>query len=105
MTKRIELYHRRAPSAIVKIKAARMKHAAAYQKLRAKTGTLRGASSLAGYTASADNEKIAFSIMVEHFVTRTSRIRKVQDEIGEIISRFSRLPADQISSETESERK
>ncbi|UCF63341.1 MAG: D-alanyl-D-alanine carboxypeptidase/D-alanyl-D-alanine-endopeptidase [bacterium] len=68
----------------------RMREEAAENKLRAKTGTLRGVSSLSGYTTSADDEKIAFSIMIEHFVTRASRIRKIQDQIGDLISSFSR---------------
>ena len=79
----------------------RMKQAAAANKLRAKTGTLKGASSLSGYTTTADDEKIAFSIMIEHFVTRTSRIRKIQDRIGELISSFSRnpMPSESIGTE------
>ena len=68
----------------------RMKNSNAYMKLRAKTGTLWGVSTLSGYTTTLDDEKLAFSMMMEHFVTRTSRIRKIQDRIGDLISGFSR---------------
>ena len=68
----------------------RMKHSAAEGKLRAKTGSLRGVSALSGYTTSADNELLAFSIIMEHFVIQTSKIRKIQDRIGNLISSFSR---------------
>jgi D-alanyl-D-alanine carboxypeptidase/D-alanyl-D-alanine-endopeptidase (penicillin-binding protein 4) len=68
----------------------RMKDSAAEGKLRAKTGSLRGVSALSGYTTSADNELLAFSIIMEHFVVQTSKIRKIQDRIGDLISSFSR---------------
>ena len=68
----------------------RMKYSAAEGKLRAKTGSLRGVSALSGYTTSADNELLAFSIIMEHFVIQTSKIRKIQDRIGNLISSFSR---------------
>lgn len=71
----------------------RMKDTAAEGKLRAKTGSLRGVSALSGYTTSADNELLAFSIIMEHFVVQTSKIRKIQDKIGDLISSFSRTPA------------
>jgi D-alanyl-D-alanine carboxypeptidase/D-alanyl-D-alanine-endopeptidase (penicillin-binding protein 4) len=72
----------------------RMGNSAAAGKLRAKTGSLSGVSALSGYTVTADGEKIAFSIIMEHFVTRTSGIRKIQDSIGELISSFSRHPGE-----------
>lgn len=71
----------------------RMKNTAAQGRLRAKTGTLRGVSNLAGYTTTADGEPLAFSIMMEHFVGPTSRIRGVQDRIGALLSSFTRKKA------------
>jgi len=68
----------------------RMRGTAAEGKLRAKTGTLRGVSALSGYTSTADGELLAFSIMMEHFVTPLPRIRAIQDEIGVVLSTFSR---------------
>ncbi len=68
----------------------RMKETAAFNKLRAKTGTLRGVSCLSGYTATAEGEEIAFAILMEHFTGWASHIRKLQDRIGELISAFYR---------------
>ena len=70
--------------------AGRMKDSSAEGKLRAKTGSLRGVSSLSGYTTTADGELVAFSIIMEHFVISTSGIRKIQDHIGDLLSSFSR---------------
>ncbi|MFQ5584873.1 MAG: D-alanyl-D-alanine carboxypeptidase/D-alanyl-D-alanine-endopeptidase [Calditrichia bacterium] len=70
----------------------RMKNTAAEDKLRAKTGSLEGVSSLAGYTATADGETLAFSMIMEHFVVSNASIRKIQDRIGVLISAFSRNP-------------
>jgi D-alanyl-D-alanine carboxypeptidase/D-alanyl-D-alanine-endopeptidase (penicillin-binding protein 4) len=75
----------------------RMENSPAAGKLRAKTGSLSGVSALSGYTATADGEKIAFSIIMEHFVTRTSGIRKIQDSIGELLSSFSRYSAGKMA--------
>jgi PBP4 family serine-type D-alanyl-D-alanine carboxypeptidase len=68
----------------------RMKGTAAENKLRAKTGSLRGVSTLAGYTTTADGEPLAFSMMMGHFVVPTSKIRAVQDRICAAISGFQR---------------
>ncbi|MFQ5583496.1 MAG: D-alanyl-D-alanine carboxypeptidase/D-alanyl-D-alanine-endopeptidase, partial [Calditrichia bacterium] len=68
----------------------RMKDSPAETMLRAKTGTLSGVSALSGYTATADGEIVAFSMIMEHFVMSASKIRKVQDKIGELITSFSR---------------
>lgn len=70
--------------------ARRMKGTAAEGKLRAKTGSLSGVSALAGYTTTADGEPLAFSIIMQHFVVPTSKIRTVQDRIGAEISGFKR---------------
>jgi len=75
----------------------RMKESNACMKLRAKTGTLWGVSTLSGYTTTADGEKIAFSMMMEHFVTTASQIRKIQDSLSDLISRFSRKPGQVVS--------
>ncbi len=66
----------------------RMLGTAAEGKLHAKTGTLRGVSTLSGYTETADGEILAFSIMMEHFVVRAKQIRQVQDRIGALLSNF-----------------
>ena len=68
----------------------RMQDTAAKGLLRAKTGTLNGVSALSGYTVTADGEPVAFSIIMEHFVVPTSRIRAIQDKIGTLISLYRR---------------
>ncbi|MFQ5825300.1 MAG: D-alanyl-D-alanine carboxypeptidase [bacterium] len=49
---------------------------------------MHGVSTLSGYTTTADGEPLAFSMMMEHFVVPTSKIREIQDRIGVIISGF-----------------
>ncbi len=72
----------------------RMKETPAAGKLRAKTGSLRGVSALSGYTTSAEGEPLAFSIIMEHFVVRTAKIRAIQDRIGAALSAFARQTAE-----------
>jgi len=50
-------------------------------RVRAKTGTLRGVSALSGYAVTAGGEPLAFSMIMEHFVGPTSKIRTIQDRI------------------------
>ncbi len=68
----------------------RMKGTAAENTLRAKTGTIKGVSSLSGYTTTTDGEMLAFSIMMEHFVVPVIKIQNIQDKICSLISSFSR---------------
>jgi len=72
----------------------RMQNTPAAGKLRAKTGSLRGVSALSGYTTTADGEPIVFSMMMQHFVGAATPVRTVQDQIGVLISSFSRRPSD-----------
>ena len=58
--------------------------------LRAKTGTLRGVTTLAGYTVTADGEMVAFSILVSNYLGSANPRRALQDKIGDILTRFSR---------------
>ena len=58
--------------------------------LRAKTGTLRGVTTLAGYTTTADGEIVVFSILVSNYVGSANPRRILQDKIGDILTRFSR---------------
>ena len=66
--------------------AFRMRHTAAERRLRAKTGTLRGVSSLSGYVVDPQERVIAFSIMAQNFSGRTSNMWKVQNAIGEALA-------------------
>jgi len=52
--------------------ANRMKNSAAYRNVTAKTGSLTGVSALSGYVTARDGHLLAFSIMVQNFVERTS---------------------------------
>lgn len=69
--------------------AGRMSDTPAEGRLRAKTGTLKNASALAGYVSAADGEELAFSIVVND-AWRIERAREVQDRIGVMLAEFSR---------------
>jgi D-alanyl-D-alanine carboxypeptidase/D-alanyl-D-alanine-endopeptidase (penicillin-binding protein 4) len=68
----------------------RMKGTTAEGNLRAKTGTLSGVSSLSGYVRTADNELLAFSIVMENFPSGAKDYREVQDKIGVLLSNLRR---------------
>ena len=68
----------------------RMRGMAAEGVLRAKTGTLRGITTLAGYTTTADGETVAFSILVSNYLGSARPRRALQDKIGDILTQFSR---------------
>jgi D-alanyl-D-alanine carboxypeptidase/D-alanyl-D-alanine-endopeptidase (penicillin-binding protein 4) len=57
--------------------------------LRAKTGTIRGVSSLSGYVTSADGERLAFSI-IANGVGVTARAKEAENRIGVLLARFTR---------------
>ena len=68
----------------------RMRGMSAEGVLRAKTGTLRGITTLAGYTVTADGETLVFSILVSNYLGSVRPRRALQDKIGDILTRFSR---------------
>jgi len=63
----------------------RMRNSIVYRKVRAKTGTLSGVSNLAGYMFNHKNHLIAFSILMQNFVTAPNTAKDFQDKICEII--------------------
>ena len=67
----------------------RFKNTSAERKVRAKTGSIAGVSSLSGYTLSKDNEPMAFSIIMNNFYNY-SVAHSVQDNIGILLSGFKR---------------
>jgi len=71
--------------------ADRMIGSPAEFNLRAKTGTLNGASSLSGYVRTRDGEMLAFSMMMQNFLHSSSAYRLAQDRIGILLAGLSRI--------------
>lgn len=63
----------------------RMVDSNANKKVRAKTGTLSGVSTLAGYMTNRNNHLIAFTIMIQNYVGSAKFARDLQDRICELI--------------------
>ena len=78
--------------------ANRMSSSPVACNLHAKTGTLNGASCLSGYVRTRDGEMLAFSMMMQNFITATSEYRDAQDKIGMLLAGFSRSVVTQKSS-------
>ncbi len=70
--------------------SGRMRGTPAENNLRAKTGTMTGASSLSGYVRTADGELLAFSILIQNYGTQARAYRQVQDRIGELLAGLRR---------------
>ncbi len=70
--------------------ARRMRGTPAEGNLRAKTGTIAGVSSLSGYVRTRDDELLAFSILMQNFITPSDRYRAIQDSLGSLMASFSR---------------
>ena len=64
----------------------RMRNTMAENNVHAKTGTLSGVSTLAGYLTTKDNHMVAFSIMMQNYVGSSAKAKKWQDEICRILS-------------------
>jgi serine-type D-Ala-D-Ala carboxypeptidase/endopeptidase (penicillin-binding protein 4) len=84
-----EVYAASLPGAAEPGGLKRMYDSPAAGKLRAKTGTIHGVSSLSGYVTSADGERLAFSIIAND-VPDVHRAKRVEDEIGERLASFRR---------------
>jgi len=67
----------------------RLRHIPGAEYIRAKTGTITGASMLAGYVAFPAKARISFVIFMQNFVGRTKTIRSIQDRIVEAMVRYA----------------
>lgn len=70
--------------------AKRMNRTKAENNVRAKTGYSDGVRSLSGYVFTADNEPIAFSIIVNNFIVPASLADNLQDQVCIRLANFSR---------------
>ncbi len=66
----------------------RLKDGPAHRNLRGKTGSLSNVSSLSGYVDSADGHSLAFSMMANHFTTKTRAVRDAQDRIAGLLAGY-----------------
>lgn len=72
--------------------SSRMQNTAAEGNLRAKTGTLGGASALSGYVTSATGVTYTFVIMANNYTGSAGPVRGVQDRIGAFLARHASTP-------------
>ena len=66
----------------------RMVNSPAQQNVHAKTGTLQGVSSLSGYIRTENNNLLAFSMMIENYVSKSETARNFLDKICEILVEY-----------------
>lgn len=59
------------------------------RKVHAKTGTISGVTSLAGYAISADNEPIAFVVIVNCRLGMGWRYKSIEDQIATAITKYT----------------
>ena len=64
----------------------RMWNTSAEDNVHAKTGTLKGVSSLSGYVTAKNGNLIAFSVLIQNFVDSYSVARRFQDKICVLLS-------------------
>ncbi|HEY0081718.1 MAG TPA: D-alanyl-D-alanine carboxypeptidase/D-alanyl-D-alanine-endopeptidase, partial [Pyrinomonadaceae bacterium] len=67
----------------------RMRNTAAAGNLRAKTGTLNNVSGLSGYVTSAAGERLAFSIIVNHYPDDNPPRQNYMDAIAVLLATFA----------------
>jgi D-alanyl-D-alanine carboxypeptidase/D-alanyl-D-alanine-endopeptidase (penicillin-binding protein 4) len=60
------------------------------RRIRAKTGTLEGVSCLSGYVYTADDEPLAFSILINGYVGEAKPYQTLQDELCTLLATYSR---------------
>lgn len=67
----------------------RFRSGAGFRNVRAKTGTLTGASSLSGYVFSKAETPYLFVLMCNNYTIKTSKVRKTQDLIIDLLSNYA----------------
>lgn len=72
--------------------SSRMRNTEAEYMIRAKTGTLTGASALSGYATARSGEVLAFSILVNDYQAPAAEVLAAQDEIGSLLASMSFAP-------------
>lgn len=70
---------------------SRMRNTPAAGNVRAKTGSLTGVTALSGYVTSADGEPLAFSIMLNQYLSASPK--DIEDKIAVRLAQFSRNAA------------
>lgn len=70
---------------------SRMRDTAAANNVRAKTGSLTGATALSGYVTSADGEPLVFSIMLNQYLSGSPK--DIEDKIAIRLAQFTRAAA------------
>lgn len=66
----------------------RMRGTAAEGKVHAKTGNIRGVTTLSGYTQDGDGDVLAFSIMIAHFAGSSKPFHEIQDRLCDVFTRY-----------------
>jgi len=66
----------------------RMTNTPAQNNLRGKTGTISGVSCLSGYVRARNGHNIAFSIMVQNYVTKAKVAEGFIDDICDLLARY-----------------
>lgn len=70
----------------------RFKSNEAKGKIRAKSGTITGVATLAGYAPTKDGELLAFAFLFNDPKGRTRELYSYQEKIGELLCNFTRMP-------------
>ncbi|MBX2822051.1 MAG: D-alanyl-D-alanine carboxypeptidase/D-alanyl-D-alanine-endopeptidase [Rhodothermaceae bacterium] len=67
----------------------RFRSGTGFRNVRAKTGTLTGASSLSGYVFSKAETPYLFVLMCSNYTVKTREVRRTQDQIINLLSQYS----------------
>jgi D-alanyl-D-alanine carboxypeptidase/D-alanyl-D-alanine-endopeptidase (penicillin-binding protein 4) len=70
----------------------RMVNTPAANNMHAKTGSLEFVRSLSGYITDADNDRLIFAFLSNHFIVPTSQIARVQDAVGVLLAKYRSGP-------------